>query len=175
VEVVVEEEVFRMLTRRNFRKESGQAIAEFTICLIGITVLFLGILLFGDLCRARLNTMVTSRMNAGANAMAGIVEGSPTYFGSADSQDRLKSEVLSASEDPIAYSQFTSPVYGYMKQNLVAPLYDSSTPIVSTMNLTKSEETQYVTNAEGLVNLKVGQKTIPITQSTTMPTMEGWQ
>jgi hypothetical protein len=156
------------------RSNRGQAIAEFTICLIALTVLFLGILLFGDLCRARMLTLVDSRKDAGADAMAGVSAGAPSYYGTADAADRLQSEVLSAAETPIAYSQFKKPAYPYIKNNFSSPLYDSATPLVSSMNFTQVEKTLYVTNSEGLVNLKVGRRIIPITQKTTMPLLEGF-
>lgn len=158
-----------------WKKESGQAIAEFTISLIAITVLFLGILLFGDLCRARLLTIVDSRKDAGSEALYGVMVGNPTYYGTVDSVEDLKTEVLDATSDPINYKLFKAPVYNYMKQNLVAPLYDSSSPTIDAMHFTKVEKTMTITNYQGLVRLKVGKTYIPITQQTTLPVLEKFE
>jgi len=152
--------------------ESGQALAEMTIGLIVLAVLFLGILLIGDLGRARLGAILDSRAQAGSLALAGIKSGTPIFFGASDSQERLKTEILDATEHPITYSQYTSPGYPYMLENVVAPVYNPSGGIIDAFHLTYVQETRYVANMPFLYNMQVGPSTIPISQQTCLSVMK---
>lgn len=150
----------------------GQALLELLCGMIALSVVFLGLLLVGDLCRARMDALLNARAEAGVLAMTGTSAGTPLYYGMGDGAERLKSEVLQPMENPVAYSQYTGSGYAYIQENLVQPLYQPDGALISSFNLTVSSRTRYVTNAEFLVKMNVGTPQIPVTQQSCMPLMK---
>ena len=146
-----------------------------TVGLIVFAVVFLAVLLVGDLGRARMTTLLESRKEAGSDAIAGLLSGSPVFYGGADPSARLQSEVVAPMDETITYSQYTTPNYPYMTKNLVAPLYNPNGTMIAAFSLTLNEQTQYVTNSEFMVNMKVGQAKITVLQRTCLPILKGFQ
>ena len=166
------------ITRPPFggRNESAQALAELTVGLVAFAVAFLALLLVADMSRARMSTLLESRKEAGENAISGLLTGSPVFYGnSADPASRLQTEVMAPLEDPISYSKYSIPNDPYMKNNLVSPLYNPNGTLIAPFNLTIGEETMFVTNAEFLVNMGVGQPRMKVTQQTCLPILKGFQ
>ena len=161
--------------RTKIKNQSGQALVEMTVGLIAFAVIFLAILLTGDLCRARMNCLLESRKDAGTSAIGGTLSGTPGFFGGADAFTRLQTDVAAPLDETISYSQYTTPNYTYMEKNPVAALYNPNGEPISAFNLTMGEQTQYVTNSEFLVNMNVGPAKITIQQQTCLPILKGFQ
>ncbi|MDD2709837.1 MAG: hypothetical protein PHV34_17780 [Verrucomicrobiae bacterium] len=159
---------------KRFGSRSGQALSEVVAGSIALALVFLGVLFLSDLSRARLQAILASRPEAGLAALSGMSVGSPVYYGSAGSVEQLCDDVLSVSQTPVDYSLYTAPSYNYMQENLVEPLYAAGNTMVSTLGLSVSEKTCYVTNNQFLVDMKVGASKIPVTQKTCMPLMKSF-
>jgi hypothetical protein len=67
----------RFITRHAQR---AQAITEFCVALIGFIVVAVGLLQIGSFCRAKVETMIWSRANAGRLAIADEFSAVPTPF-----------------------------------------------------------------------------------------------
>jgi hypothetical protein len=152
------------------RSREGQALAELTIGLITFAVLFLSLLVVGDLCRARLAAILEARATVGPSALQGFLSGNATFYGSA--ADDLQRSVLSAAEDPVAYSQYRPGAYSYMEDNLVAPLQGGT--LIGAFMLTQDDASRTVTNAMFLVRMGVGSEYITIRQPVSLPVMRGF-
>lgn len=156
--------------RSTMAGERGQALAEMVIGFIALAVLFLGTLFLADLCRARTRAILESRPDAGSVAMSGFSKGSPTC--DIDSE-RLHSDVLAITHDPIDYCSYKPPDYLYISNNLVEPLITGG-DLIGAFGFVVSEKTYYVTNAPFLRQLKVtpNQDLIGVTEKTCIPQMK---
>ena len=156
--------------------QSGQALAEMTVGLIALAVAFLAIFLIGDMARARQQALLDARRQAGPNAMAGMILGSPQLYGSADAAVNLQKVILKPMETPIAYHEYIPPTYPYIEKNLVTPIYNNGDAI-SAFSLTMVEATRYVTNSPFLKSMGIGGQDlfIPITQKACLPKMKDFQ
>ncbi len=148
---------------RHFCK--GQALAELTIGLIAFAVLFLGLLLVGELCRARVAAILEARATVGAAAHQGLLLlDSANFYGSGDLQS-----VLSPTETPITYSQYRPGTYAYMQDNLVAPI--SGGTLIGAFALVQDDAARTVTNDMFLVRMGIGSEFITVRQPVCLPKM----
>lgn len=157
--------------KRPRHQEAGQALAEFTIALIGLGVLLMGILLIGELSRARISGVLEARAQAGAAAQAGLLSGTPTWQGMGSAAD-LQTRILSVMETPIAYAQYQGSSYAYIQNNLEQPLQDPSATLIGAFNLTMVESSRSVTNTSLLTGLGVGSDIITVTERACLPVMK---
>ena len=148
----------------------GQALAELTIGLIAFAVLFLGLLLVGQLCRARVAAILEARATVGSAAIQGqLLSDSALFYGSAAASEDLQTSVLSPMETPIAYSQYRPGTYAYMQDNLVATLQGGT--LVGAFTLVQDDAVRTVTNDMFLVRMGVGSEFITIRQPVCLPKM----
>ncbi len=156
---------------RKEHAEKGQALAEFTISLIGLGVLLMGVLLIGELSRARVTEILQARAEVGSAAMSGLLSGSPGLYGSASFVQELQSQGLSATEDPIAYRRYGGAAYPYIQKNLVIPLQNPNGSLIGSFYLDISEKTQDFPNIAFLNRLGIGGDQISITERACLPVM----
>ena len=150
--------------------QRGQALAELTIGLIAFAVLFLGLLLVGQLCRARVAAILEARAKVGSAAIQGqLLSDSALFYGSAAASEDLQTSVLSPAETPIAYSQYRPGTYAYMQDNLVATLQGGT--LVGAFTLVQDDAVRTVTNDMFLVRMGVGSEFITIRQPVCLPKM----
>jgi hypothetical protein len=170
------EKSFRpFLSRYTSRRaaQSGQAFAEFSITMIGLLVLILGLAFIAALSKGRLQSLLNSRQEAGQLALTATPVGGSTLHGDSTTVSDMQSEVLSAADAPISYKDYANPSYNYIEKNLVKPINESAS-LIDAFSLTRSEQTVIITNSTTLKNLKVGPDLIPITESVTFPILEGY-
>ncbi|NUN93925.1 MAG: hypothetical protein HUU04_09120 [Verrucomicrobiae bacterium] len=148
----------------------GQALAELTIGLIAFAVLFLGLLIVGEVGRARLAAILEARERVGPVALNGFLVGSPTFYGAVG--DDLQARVLSVAEDPIAYGEYRPNAWPYMQDNLVAPLQSGS--LIGAFLLAEADAARSVTNYEFLVRMGVGASDLTVRQPVALPIMRSF-
>jgi len=149
-------------------------MVELLIGLIALSVLFLGLFLIGDLCRARMGTILDARREAGRDAIDGMVSGMPIFYGTMTSEERLRTEILNASDYPISYSQYAGGAYPYMLKNVVYPVYYPSGPTIEAFYLNYNTQSRDVQNTEFLVNMGVGDATITMTDRACLPAVQNF-